>query len=66
MLYSTCKQVSEVYYFEFLHKYILLFFWNVRIPQHQLHYRTVTEGKSGYNKDKILWLKIFIAATFKR
>lgn len=46
--------------------YIYIFFWNVRIPQHQLHYTTVTEGKLSYNKSKILWLKIFIAATFKK
>lgn len=64
--YSTCKQVSEVYCSEFPHKYILLFFWNVRIPQHQLHYIIDTEGELGYNKGKILWLKIFIAATFKK
>lgn len=68
LFYSTCKQVSEVYCSEFPHKYILyiFFFWNVRIPQHQLHYIIVTEGKLGYNKGKILWLKIFIAATFKK
>lgn len=54
---STVLSFINIYYY---------FFWNVRIPQHQLHYILDTEGELGYNKGKILWLKIFIAATFKK
>lgn len=33
---------------------MVFFFWNVRLPQHQLHYIIITEGESGENKAKIL------------